>query len=666
MIFCTLMMVTGPIWAKGTWGHWWSWDPRLTLTLLLWFVYASYLLLRGFTEGAARTARFAAIYGMLGTLLIPLNYFVIELFQGRAVHPDNLARGSLGAGMGLPFLLGNLTLFAAFAYCVLLRWEVEMRRARLALRADALAEGRCVSYAIAAYGITGLTLGCYLWLLHRERRRLDGRGPLTSLSGTRPLGRYERACPDRSLAPTTPARFSSGSSRRSGGSRGSRRPCSRCPREELDQGIREQLGVAAELAGVERTRLVVANPKTGRVAAAYDWWSPTERNVPPIEADFFQRFAWAREQIQRGDVVQMSPDSLPREASRRASSGSRSQGVRSVLVIPVRFSKAIVGGHIFVSRTQERFWSEQEIANLRVVTEIFASAVRRRQAEHALRESEAALPRDRRARDRARLRVRPRRPLPLREPELHAAPRIRIRRRCSGSTPSTLVHPDDLDEVDARRRAAASSAASRCASAHRMRHRDGSWRWFESSGGVYRTPNGSPRFVCIGRHVSERVAMEEAMARQLAAEQAGRGALAPLPGACRRRSSTARSARRSPRPARSAAPSASCSTRRRSSPDAPLRFFYEWCAPGIASFAGVRCPWSEARLAEGRVLHFGSHRASCRPRRRTSARQLGAPRRALDAGDPDPARERAGRPDRLRDPDATSGAGPTRRSRCSG
>jgi heme exporter protein C len=138
VIFCTLMMVTGPIWAKGTWGHWWSWDPRLTLTLLLWFVYASYLLLRGFTEGVARTARFAAIYGILGTLLIPLNYFVIELFQGRAVHPDNLQRGSLGSGMGWPFLLGNVTLFAAFVYCVLLRWEVEMRRARLAERADAL------------------------------------------------------------------------------------------------------------------------------------------------------------------------------------------------------------------------------------------------------------------------------------------------------------------------------------------------------------------------------------------------------------------------------------------------------------------------------------------------------------------------------------------------
>jgi heme exporter protein C len=129
VVFCTLMMVTGPIWAKGTWGHWWTWDPRLTLTLLLWFVYLAYLLLRSFTEGSERTARFAAIYGVAGTALIPLNYFVIEIAGGRSVHPQNLERGSLGEGMGLPFLVANIAAFLAFVWLVALRWEVEARRA---------------------------------------------------------------------------------------------------------------------------------------------------------------------------------------------------------------------------------------------------------------------------------------------------------------------------------------------------------------------------------------------------------------------------------------------------------------------------------------------------------------------------------------------------------
>lgn len=136
VIFCTLVLVTGPIWAKGTWGRWWSWDPRLTVTLLLWFVYLAYILLRSFTEGSERTARFAAVYGIAGLLAVPLNYVAIDLFGGRAVHPDNLARGSLGDGMGWPFLAGVVSALLAFAYLTLLRFQLEGLRAR-AVRSSA-------------------------------------------------------------------------------------------------------------------------------------------------------------------------------------------------------------------------------------------------------------------------------------------------------------------------------------------------------------------------------------------------------------------------------------------------------------------------------------------------------------------------------------------------
>jgi heme exporter protein C len=129
VLFCTLVIVTGPIWAKGTWGHWWAWDPRLTVTLLLWFIYLAYLLLRSFTEGSARTARFAAVYGIAGVFAIPLNYFAIELFGGAAMHPDNLERGSLGAGMGWPFAVGLATGLAAYLHLLLLRTDLEAIRA---------------------------------------------------------------------------------------------------------------------------------------------------------------------------------------------------------------------------------------------------------------------------------------------------------------------------------------------------------------------------------------------------------------------------------------------------------------------------------------------------------------------------------------------------------
>jgi heme exporter protein C len=131
VFFCTLVLLTGPIWAKGSWGRWWTWDLRLTLTLLLYLVYVSYLLLRSFTEGSERAARFAAVYAIAGLAVIPLNYFAIDLAGGRTVHPENLGRGSLGAGMGAPFALGMLTAVAAFAYLLVRRLEVGTLRAEL-------------------------------------------------------------------------------------------------------------------------------------------------------------------------------------------------------------------------------------------------------------------------------------------------------------------------------------------------------------------------------------------------------------------------------------------------------------------------------------------------------------------------------------------------------
>ncbi len=130
VLFCTINIVTGPIWAKAIWGKPWVWDPRLVVTALLWVTYLAYTLLRGFSEEGPRAARFAAVYGLAGVLLIPLNYFAIDLFQGRGMHPENLERGSLGVGIGLPFLAGTLTTLTAFLFLLWLRLDVGGLRAR--------------------------------------------------------------------------------------------------------------------------------------------------------------------------------------------------------------------------------------------------------------------------------------------------------------------------------------------------------------------------------------------------------------------------------------------------------------------------------------------------------------------------------------------------------
>jgi heme exporter protein C len=109
--------------------------------MLLWFVYLAYLLLRSFTDGSERAARFAAVYGIAGLAVIPLNYFALELAGGRSIHPENLERGSLGAGMGMPFALGALVCIVAMVHLLARRVEVEALRASVAERITRVPKG---------------------------------------------------------------------------------------------------------------------------------------------------------------------------------------------------------------------------------------------------------------------------------------------------------------------------------------------------------------------------------------------------------------------------------------------------------------------------------------------------------------------------------------------
>jgi heme exporter protein C len=87
LVFLTVVLTTGPLWGHKIWGAWWAWwDMRLTLTLFLWFVVAAYLVVRGAVEDAAMRARFSAVLGILGALLIPFIHLSVYLFQAR-LHP---------------------------------------------------------------------------------------------------------------------------------------------------------------------------------------------------------------------------------------------------------------------------------------------------------------------------------------------------------------------------------------------------------------------------------------------------------------------------------------------------------------------------------------------------------------------------------------------------
>jgi heme exporter protein C len=84
--FSAVMLTTGPIWAKPIWGTWWTWDARLTLTLFVFFLFIGYLALRAAVHDPAERARFSAVVGILGMLLVPFVHLSVYLF--RTLHPQ--------------------------------------------------------------------------------------------------------------------------------------------------------------------------------------------------------------------------------------------------------------------------------------------------------------------------------------------------------------------------------------------------------------------------------------------------------------------------------------------------------------------------------------------------------------------------------------------------
>jgi heme exporter protein C len=106
-LFATIVVITGPIWAKPTWGAWWTWDPRLTTTLLVWLLYAGYLVLRGYLRESPRKGTISAVVAVIAALDIPLVHFSVRIWRG--MHPTVIT----GKGGGIPFPM-KLTLLATF------------------------------------------------------------------------------------------------------------------------------------------------------------------------------------------------------------------------------------------------------------------------------------------------------------------------------------------------------------------------------------------------------------------------------------------------------------------------------------------------------------------------------------------------------------------------
>ncbi len=140
VIFLTLTIITGSIWAKKSWGTWWTWDPQLTTTFLLWIFYIAYLLIRSEAGSDVKKAKFSAVFAIIAFLNLPIVYVSTRLWT-RGISP--VVFGGRGGGIAPEMMHALLVCLVSFTFffLLLLNQRMNLEKMQDELRGLRLAEG---------------------------------------------------------------------------------------------------------------------------------------------------------------------------------------------------------------------------------------------------------------------------------------------------------------------------------------------------------------------------------------------------------------------------------------------------------------------------------------------------------------------------------------------
>lgn len=142
VVFLTVSMMAGAIWAKPVWGVWWTWDPKLTSVFVLWVVFIGYLMVRAYAPGRRQASVWSAVVGIIGFANVPIVYLASEWW--RSLHPELVAgplseTDSLESSMRTTLYFSTLVFMLLFAYLFRLRLAQQQDEEELdQLRAEAL------------------------------------------------------------------------------------------------------------------------------------------------------------------------------------------------------------------------------------------------------------------------------------------------------------------------------------------------------------------------------------------------------------------------------------------------------------------------------------------------------------------------------------------------
>lgn len=122
VIFATLILVTGAIWARPVWGVWWTWDAKLTTTLVLWFIYVGYLMIRAHGPSGTQGKRYASVIALIGAIDSPIIYKATDWW--RTAHPERNVPSDLASEMLLTLLVAMMAFTVLYAYLLVERYSL--------------------------------------------------------------------------------------------------------------------------------------------------------------------------------------------------------------------------------------------------------------------------------------------------------------------------------------------------------------------------------------------------------------------------------------------------------------------------------------------------------------------------------------------------------------
>lgn len=132
VVFTTFVLISGSLWARPVWNAWWVWDdPRLVTSLILWFMYIAYLMIRTSVKGDERLRKFAAVFGIIGFIDVPLVYFSVKWW--RTIHPKVIDEQGvhMPPEMAQTLFFSVIAFFFLFATILIYRYVLESQKEKI-------------------------------------------------------------------------------------------------------------------------------------------------------------------------------------------------------------------------------------------------------------------------------------------------------------------------------------------------------------------------------------------------------------------------------------------------------------------------------------------------------------------------------------------------------